>query len=80
MVVIIPFQLTWNIAENHTTHIVQNKHLATGLVVDSLHLEINQSHVAGKLMVGTVGDFTLQSMGRTNHKFPSYRVWAFEAK
>ena len=23
-------------------------------------------------MVGVVGDFTLQSMGWTNHKFPSY--------
>ena len=23
-------------------------------------------------MVGAVGDFTLQSMARTNHKFPGY--------
>ena len=29
--------------------------------------------VARKLMVGAVGNFTLQSMGRTNHKFPDYR-------
>ena len=28
--------------------------------------------VAGKFMVGAVGDFTLQSMARTNHKFPGY--------
>ena len=24
----------------------------------------------GKFMVGVVGDFSLQSMGQTNHKFP----------
>ena len=28
--------------------------------------------ITGKFMVGAVGDFTLQSMGRTKHKFPDY--------
>ena len=33
-------------------------------------------------MVGVVGDFTLQSMARTNHKFPgsSGRIFEKEAK
>ena len=38
----------------------------------SLHFE-RLAPVTRKLMVGAVGDFTLQSMGRTKHKFPDYK-------
>ena len=33
--------------------------------------------VPGKFVVG---DFTLQPMARTNHKFPRYGGWVFERK
>ena len=36
--------------------------------------------VPGKFMVGAVGDFTLQPMARTNHKFPGPAAGSFERK